>query len=43
MTTTEAGKTNNNRIWIGLGAALLFCLCAVGVAVFLFAVLGSRL
>jgi hypothetical protein len=42
MTTTEANKTNNNRIWIGLGAALLFCLCAVGVAVFLFARVGQQ-
>ena len=42
MTTTEASKNNNKRIWIGLGAALLFCLCAVGVAGLLFLGLGRQ-
>jgi len=42
MTTIETSKNNNKRIWIGLGAALLFCLCAVGVAVFLFARVGQQ-
>ena len=42
MTTIETSKSNNKRIWIGLGAALLFCLCAVGVAVFLFARVGQQ-
>jgi len=42
MTTTQAGSNNNKRIWIGLGAALLFCLCAVGVAAFLFMHVGQQ-
>src|SRR5689334_12523195 len=42
MTTTQAGSNNNKRIWIGLGAALLFCLCAVGVAAFLFMRVGQQ-
>lgn len=39
---TEAKKNNNKWIWIGLGAAVLFCLCAVGLAIFLFARLGQQ-
>ncbi len=42
MTTPEVSKNSNKRRWIGLGAALLFCLCAVGVAVFLFARVGQQ-
>lgn len=42
MTTTEASKNNNKRIWIGLGAAALFCLCAVGVAALLFLGMGRQ-
>lgn len=42
MTTTEASKNNNKRIWIGLGAAALFCLCAVGVAALLFMRVGQQ-
>ncbi len=42
-TTVEADKKNNSKwIWIGLGGAALFCLCAVGVAVFLFARIGQQ-
>lgn len=43
MTINEAGKNNNNKwIWIGLGAATLFCLCAVGAAVLVFMRLGQQ-
>ena len=42
MTIVEANKKNNKWIWIGLGGAALFCLCAVGVAVFLFARIGQQ-
>jgi len=42
MTTTEAGKNTNKRIWIGLGAAALFCLCSLGVAALLFMRLGQQ-
>jgi hypothetical protein len=42
MTTTEASKNNNKWIWIGLGAAGLFCLCAVGVAILLFMRVGQQ-
>jgi hypothetical protein len=41
-TITEAKKNNNKWIWIGLGAATLFCLCGVCLAVFLFARLGQQ-
>ncbi len=42
MTTVEANKKSNKWIWFGLGGAALFCLCAVGVAVFLFARIGQQ-
>jgi len=42
MANTEATKKNNKWIWIGLGAAVLFCLCAIGVAVFTFARVGQQ-
>jgi len=42
MTVTEATKKNNKWIWIGLGAAGLFCLCAVGVATLLFMRVGQQ-
>lgn len=38
----ETTGNNNRRIWIGLGAAALFCLCAVVVAVFTFYKVGQR-
>lgn len=41
-TIIEAKKTNTKWIWIGLGAAALFCLCAVCLAVFLLARLGQQ-
>ena len=43
MTTVEANKKSNKWIWWGLGGAALFCLCAVGVAVFLFARVGQQI
>ena len=42
MAVTEANKTNNKWIWIGLGAAALFCLCAVGVAALVFMRIGQQ-
>ncbi len=42
MTTVEANKKNYKWLWIGLGGALLFCLCAVGAAIFLFARVGQQ-
>jgi hypothetical protein len=42
MTTTETSKNTNRRIWIGLGAAALFCLCAIVVAGFLFMQVGRQ-
>jgi hypothetical protein len=42
MTTTETSKNTNRRIWIGLGVAGLFCLCAVVVAGYLFMQMGRQ-
>ena len=42
MSVNEQGNKNNKWIWIGLGGAALFCLCAVGVAILLFYQLGKR-
>lgn len=42
MTATEAPKNNNKWIWIGLGAAALFCLCAVVAAVLVFMRIGQQ-
>ena len=42
MTITEAKKDNHKWIWIGLGAATLFCLCALGVAVLVFMRIGQQ-
>ena len=42
MAITEEKKNNNKWIWIGLGAATLFCLCAVGVAMLVFMRLGQQ-
>jgi hypothetical protein len=42
MTINEQGKNNNKWIWIGLGAAVLFCCCAVLVAGYLFTQIGKR-
>ena len=42
MTITEAKKNNHKWIWIGLGASALFCLCAVGLAIFLLARMGQQ-
>lgn len=39
---TEAKKSSTKWIWIGLAGAALFCLCAVGVAVLLFARIGRQ-
>ncbi len=43
MTTIEPNKKSNKWIWWALGGAALFCLCAVGVAVFLFARVGQQI
>lgn len=40
MTATEASK--NKWIWIGLAAAAVFCLCAVGTAVLVFMRVGQQ-
>lgn len=42
MATTEASKNKNRGIWIGLGAAALFCLCAVVVAGYIFMQMGRQ-
>ena len=42
MTTSETTRKNNQWIWIGLGAAALFCLCAVGVAALVFLRMGQQ-
>lgn len=42
MTVVEPNKKSNKWIWIGLGGALLFCLCAVGVAALLFTRVGQQ-
>ncbi|HJR80054.1 MAG TPA: hypothetical protein VJ821_08275 [Anaerolineales bacterium] len=41
MTVTEANQ-NSKRIWLGLGAAALFCLCAVAVAALVFMRIGQQ-
>ena len=42
MTVVEPNKKSNKWVWIGLGGALLFCLCAVGVAALLFTRIGQQ-
>ena len=42
MAVTVENKSNNKWIWIGLGAAALFCLCAVGVAALVFMLVGQQ-
>jgi hypothetical protein len=42
MTTNEQGTKKTNWLWIGLGAAALFCLCAVVVAVFVINRVGKQ-
>lgn len=42
MTVNEQGNKNNKWIWIGLGGAALFCLCAVVVAGYLFIQMGRQ-
>ena len=41
-TTPEANKKSNRGIWIGLGAAALFCLCAVAFAAVIFVRMGQQ-
>lgn len=42
MTLVEPNKKSNKWLWIGLGGALVFCLCAVGVAALLFTSVGAQ-
>lgn len=42
MTVNEQGNKNNKWIWIGLGGAALFCLCAVVVAGYMFMQMGRQ-
>jgi hypothetical protein len=43
MTTVAPDKKKSNqRIWIGLGIAALFCLCALGVAAFVVVRAGQK-
>jgi hypothetical protein len=42
MITSETGKNKNRGLWIGLGAAALFCLCAVVVAGFILMQVGRQ-
>jgi len=42
MTVTEQGNKNTRWIWIGLGGAALFCLCAVAIAMFTFYKIGQK-
>ncbi len=42
MTVTETKKNSNKKIWIGLGAALLFCLCAGAFAAVIFIRMGQQ-
>jgi hypothetical protein len=42
MTVTEVKKNSNKKIWIGLGAAVLFCLCAVAFAGAIFFRMGQQ-
>src|SRR5512146_630610 len=42
MTTVEANKQSNKWLWIGLGGAALFCLCAVAAVIFVFARVGQQ-
>jgi hypothetical protein len=41
MTATQSSK-NTKWIWIGLGGAILACLCAVGLVILTFARLGQQ-
>jgi hypothetical protein len=42
MTVTETKKSSNKKIWIGLGAAALFCLCSAAFAAVLFIRMGQQ-
>jgi len=42
VTNTPVADNKNKWIWIGLGAALLFCCCAVLVAVLIFRQVGKK-
>jgi len=43
MTTNAQGNNQNKWIWIGLGAALLFCACAVLAAFLVFRQAGQKI
>ena len=42
MTVSEPRKNNNKKIWIGIGVAALFCLCAVAFAAVIFIRMGQQ-
>jgi len=42
MIVTEQGNKSTRWIWIGLGGAALFCLCAVAIAMFTFYKIGQK-
>lgn len=42
MTTVEAKKKSNKWIWIGLGAAAVFCICAIVVTALVVGRLGQQ-
>ena len=42
MTEVEQGNKSTKWIWIGLGGALLFCLCAAAIGTFTFFKVGQK-
>jgi hypothetical protein len=42
MTATEAKTNNNKKIWIGLGVAVLFCLCSAAFAALILFRMGQK-
>jgi hypothetical protein len=42
MAVNQTTSNNNKRIWIGLGVAMLFCLCTAAAAIFMFYRVGIQ-